>query len=115
MHPSTVDPANTRSRPRLTEPRDANADRSPAPRIAPHRSLRSCEGTVAADDVPSLVEKYELDPPQVTAVIASMWAKHLERGGLPSPQKKRERKPNSRYDQEAIAYAEADEEDEEDE
>ena len=65
--------------------------------------------------MPSLVEKYELDPPQVTAVIASMWAKHLERGGLPSPQKKRERKPNSRYDQEAIAYAEADEEDEEDE
>lgn len=109
------DPANTRSRPRLTEPRDADADRSPAPRIAPHRSLRSCEGAVAAEDVPSLVEKYELDPPQVTAVIASMWAKHLERGGLPSPHKKRERKPNSRYDQEAIAYAEADEEDEEEE
>ena len=61
------------------------------------------------------VEKYELEPPQVTAVIASMWAKHLERGGLPSPHKKRERKPNSRYDQEAIAYAEADEEDEEEE
>ena len=109
------DPANTRSRPRHTQPCDANADRSPAPRIAPHRSLRSCEGTVAAADVPSLVEKYELDPPQVTAVIASMWAKHLERGGLPSPHKKRERKPNSRYDQEAIAYAEADEEDEEEE
>jgi len=109
------DPANARSRPRLTEPRDADADRSPAPRIAPHRSLRSCEGAVAAEDVPSLVEKYELDPPQVTAVIASMWAKHLERGGLPSPHKKRERKPNSRYDQEAIAYAEADEEDEEEE
>ena len=109
------DPANTRSRPRHTQPRDANADRSPAPRIAPHRSLRSCEGAVAAADVPSLVEKYELDPPQVTAVIAGMWAKHLERGGSPSPHKKRERKPNSRYDQEAIAYAEADEEDEEEE
>ena len=34
---------------------------------------------------------------------------------LAQPSKKRERKPNSRYDQEAIAYAEADEEDEEEE
>jgi protein phosphatase 1 regulatory subunit 10 len=61
-----------------------------------------------------LAAKYELDPPQVAAVVASMWAKHLDRP-LTARKKKRELKPNSRYDQDSIANAEAGEEEEEEE
>jgi len=61
-----------------------------------------------------LAAKYELDPPQVAAVVASMWAKHLDRP-LTARKKKRELKPNSRYDQDSIANAEAAEEEEEEE
>ena len=84
----------------------------PRPRIAPSLPSRTFQGTISEDDLPTLAAKYELDPPQVAAVVASMWAKHLDRP-LTARKKKRELKPNSRYDQDSIANAEAGEEEEE--
>ena len=84
----------------------------PRPRIAPSLPSRTFQGTISEDDLPALAAKYELDPPQVAAVVASMWAKHLDRP-LTARKKKRELKPNSRYDQDSIANAEAGEEEEE--
>ena len=78
----------------------------PRPRIAPSLPSRTFQGTISEDDLPTLAAKYELDPPQVAAVVASMWAKHLDRP-LTARKKKRELKPNSRYDQDSIANAEA--------
>ena len=108
----SVDAASTPARTPDSPTHTPTLTNVPRPRVAPSLPSRTFQGTIENDDLPALAAKYELDPPQVAAVVASMWAKHLDRP-LTARKKKRKLKPNSRYDQDSIANAEASEEEEE--